>query len=242
VEILEGELLTPRASEAHATDIVVADPSSNGKGNHPESSRKSSLPSTPGGGDGGGSMVPYGHLPSQPESLTTQRRALMLLGKYPPELYQVGMTDEETQLQIQLSVPDPTHDELATRLQALDPSFTVMKTNDMLKELPSKPLLALYIKTKGFRIDELVQDLTAHFRLVRRTDEIAATLQCVIATDVDSGAMQSGSDQMRQEQESLLQVRICTCMLMGTIYNIKGDVGYFSFEPGNILGFVLYLL
>lgn len=210
MEILEGELLTPRASEAHATtDIVVANPDGKGGGNgshHPDSSKKSSPPSTSGGEGAEGTMVPYGHLPSQPESLTTQRRALMLLGKYPPELYQVGMTDEEKQLQMQLAVPDPTHDELATRLQALDPSFTVMKTHDMLRELPSKPLLALYVKTKGFRTDELVQDLTAHFRLVRRTDEIAATLQCVIATDVESGAMQSGSDEMRQEQESLLQV------------------------------------
>lgn len=192
---MEGELLTPRAADAHPTPaaLVVAEPGPNG---HKEA-----------GSRRGSSAAPLGPLPLQPPSLTTQRRALMLLGRHPPELYQVGLTAEETQLQMQLSLPDPPHTELAARLRTLDPSFTAVKTQDLLLELPSKPLLAKYVAAAAARgADGLVRDLQAHFRLVRRTDEIAATLQCVVRTDVEAGAMQAGSDGMRQQQDLLLQV------------------------------------
>jgi hypothetical protein len=207
VEILEGELLTPRAAEGHSSALVVAEGEAHGKrsGSRPGSATRTSS-----------ALTPFGDLPWQPEALTTQRRALMMLGRHPPELYQVGLTAEETQLRMRLSLPDPPHGELAARLQALDPSFTDMKTHDLLRELPSKPLLALYVKNKGARADDLVRDLMAHFRLVRRTDEIAATLKCVVATDVEAGAMQAGSDGMRQQQDSLLQVR--GFMLLSTNY------------------------
>ena len=148
---------------------------------------------------------PFAHLPDQPESLTTRRRAQMMMGRHPPELYHVGMTDEETELRMRLSLPDPPKDDLFARLQALDPSFTDMKTEDLLRELPSKPLLSLYVKSWA-KEDDFVRDLMAHFRLVRRTHEIAATLRCVVDTDVEAGAMQLGSDAIRQEQNLVLQV------------------------------------
>ena len=99
--------------------------------------------------------------------------------------YKVGMTDEETALRMQLSIPDPSTAELYTRLRGLSGTFTQMKTEDLLKELPSKPLLAQYV-WRFKHMDELVQDMTAHFRLVRGADELAIVLRQVwetLATD-----------------------------------------------------------
>ena len=207
VEILEGEILTPRGREA--TGGSGGEGGGEGGGAGGSRSSTALVPATPPGagssaGRGGSAAgAPYGHLPTSPTSLTTERRRLMMLGAHPPELYRVGMTDEERGLRMRLAIPDPAHGELADRLRALDGTFTEMKTEDLLRELPSKPLLATYV-ARWAHMDLLEADLKAHFRLVRNADGIARVLRQVMGTDLEAGLMTAAADHLRLEQDEVL--------------------------------------
>ena len=113
VELLDGEIITPRAaggggpSRPETTTGHTGEPLlalENGDAAGPEGvgggtgegggagegGEGGSRPTT--GGEGGGGKkgrkrpTPYGHLAVTPKSLTTERRALMLMGSHPPEL------------------------------------------------------------------------------------------------------------------------------------------------------------
>ena len=138
-------------------------------------------------------------------ALTTERRKHMLTGTYPPELYATGMTDEENALHMQLQIPNPSPQELYDRLRQLSPTFTQLKTEELLLELPSKPLLAQYVGTFA-RLADLEADLVEHFRLVRKSDQLAVVLRQVCGADLEVGLMRGTMEHMRVSQDAVVQV------------------------------------
>jgi hypothetical protein len=110
-----------------------------------------------------------------PDMLTTKRRKALLRGAAPGDLYLTGMTAEEELFRSRLQIPDPPAAELFERLRALSSTFTKLKTDDLLKELPTKALLASYV-AHFCHPSELERDLVAHFRIVRGAPEIALFL------------------------------------------------------------------
>ena len=73
----------------------------------------------------------------------------MLVGCFPPELFSdgAGESDKERSIRRQYASPCPSPEDFMRRLRSVNPVFSVLKTEEMLLELPSKQLLLGYIET-----------------------------------------------------------------------------------------------
>jgi hypothetical protein len=112
---LDGELITPRAAEEGA---VQEEESSHVEDPEADRLAKRAAEAV------ANKQKAAAHLLGDPSSLTTIRRKNMLLGNYPRDLYYTGMTEEEKRLRNDLSIPNPSHDELYKRLRGVDSTFT----------------------------------------------------------------------------------------------------------------------
>jgi len=140
-------------------------------------------------------------------SLSAVRRAAMLRGVFPPELYKIGETFDETILKFQLSAPDPTISSLVERIRSFDNVMTFLKTEDLLLELPSKRLLCKYVTSSFWKTDqELYQDFEKHFRIIRNSKTIVDTVRDVAASDLEFGVLSRTYLQMTAIPDYLLTI------------------------------------
>jgi hypothetical protein len=79
-----------------------------------------------------------------------------------------------------------------------------LKTEDFLRELPSKSLVALYVRNLA-RSGDLAHDLAAHFRIVRNSEQIADIMQQVCDTDLEAGILTKSALHMKESQDGVLK-------------------------------------
>jgi len=134
---------------------------------------------------------------AQAASLSAIRRAAMLRGLFPPDLYATGETMDETALRFELMDPDPPLDALLQRLRAFDAVMTLLKSEDILLELPSKRLICKFIYSNAWMDDEsLYKEFEKHFRLIRNSKQVVTTLRAVAESDLEHGIMANTYEDM----------------------------------------------
>jgi hypothetical protein len=132
-----------------------------------------------------------------------QRARAMIEGRYVHDPASKGETVNEVQLNWQLVHPEPLVEHARRRFRAIDTSFTDVKLSDLLLELPSKRLLMLYLR--NISVEDLEKELESHFGLCRRSDQIAAILKSMVATDLESGYHKQQIDSFKLTAESGLR-------------------------------------
>ena len=141
--------------------------------------------------------------------LTALRQAAMMVGMFPPELYNTGETPVELDLRDVYATPDPPLEKLMRRLRALDPAMTKLKTEELLLELPSKRLVLRYLDAfRGGEIEDwgpLEADLKEHFRFQRHAKEIGIFLRHIAESDLEAGVMAAEARLMSDAREPLLR-------------------------------------
>ena len=124
-------------------------------------------------------------------SLTAVRRAAMIRGVFPADLYKVGEMFQETLLRFEMGQPDPSLGALSERIKAIDDVMTTLKTDDMLLELPSKRLILRYVTSAFWKDDmQIFKDFKKHFSIVRNSDIVVKTLRNVAETDLELGVVE----------------------------------------------------
>jgi len=158
--------------------------------------------------EGGQKMVTSA---AQVASLSAIRRAAMLRGLFPPDLYKTGETSDETALRFELAAPDPPIFKLLQRLRAFDAVMTLLKAEDILLELPSKRLLLKYVYSSAWMDDEtLYKDFEKHFRLIRNSREVVNTLREVAESDLEHGILSKTYDGMCRIPDYMLNILVST--------------------------------
>jgi len=91
---------------------------------------------------------------------------------------------------MQMMSPDPPIFALLQRIRAFDAVMTLLKSEDLLVELPSKRLLCKYVFSKAWMDDEsLYKDFEKHFRLIRNSKQVVNTIRDVAESDLEFGVM-----------------------------------------------------
>ncbi|GMI35290.1 hypothetical protein TrCOL_g2906 [Triparma columacea] len=148
---------------------------------------------------------------TQVASLTAVRRAAMIRGVFPPDLYKIGEMFDETLLRFELGCPDPLPANLLERLRAFDKVMTLLKTEDLLLELPSKRLLLKYVVSPHWKDDmQIYKDFEKHFRVIRNSKQVVDTIRDVAKTDLEIGVVQNTYSQIVEIPDYLLQTLVAT--------------------------------
>ena len=135
-----------------------------------------------------------------------QRARDMIEGRYFYDSTAKGETVNESQLNWQLMNPEPLVEHAKRRFQAIDSSFTDLKVSELLLEVPSKRLLMLYLQSVS--VEELEDELSSHFGIIRRADKIAEILKGVLDTDLESGYHKKQIEQFKIVAESGLRLLV----------------------------------
>lgn len=100
-----------------------------------------------------------------------------------------GETLADFEFRLAMTTTDPTPEHWAVRLHTIDKSFTQLKVEDFLAELPTKRLLMKFLEV--LTLDHLIRELKNHFKLARRYDTIALALKSVSCTDKEFGLLRA---------------------------------------------------
>jgi len=143
---------------------------------------------------------------TQVASLTAIRRAAMIRGVFPPDLYKIGEMFDETLLRFELSNANPPLTNFLERLRAFDAVMTLLKSEDMLMELPAKRLVLKYVNSPHWKDDmQLYKDFEKHFRVIRNSKHVVDALRDVANTDLEIGVVQNTYSQIVEIPDYLLQ-------------------------------------
>lgn len=125
-----------------------------------------------------------GHCIEPGLSLVTRERVLQIGGDL-SVLYRVGLRLEEIDLLRQLRNPEPTDDELFSRVLGLSDTMTEIKSNEFLLEYPSKRLVIQYVLSFQ-NATLLAEHLCGHFGFLERDVwRIARGLYCLAKQDLE---------------------------------------------------------
>ena len=149
-------------------------------------------------------------------SLTVVRRAAMIRGVFPKELYEVGESFSETFLRFSLAHPNPSSDAVVDRLRAFDMVMTSLKAEDIMMELPSKRLLLKYVLSPHWKDDMMIfKDFDKHFRILRNSGEIVKTLRAVAESDLEVGVVAKTYDEITAIPDHLLKTLVTAKVQQG---------------------------
>ncbi|POM73657.1 Hypothetical protein PHPALM_9475, partial [Phytophthora palmivora] len=143
------------------------------------------------------------------EFRTKERKANMLHGRFPHELYLSGFTLDELSLQMTLAFPDPPLIKLQERLKLVCAGMTDFKMAEFLQELPSKRHICDYVTAfrhhdGSYDIEAMEADLYDHFRIIRGSTQLAAALVNIAESDLEFGLTQKLLSTIQLENEQVL--------------------------------------
>ncbi|OWZ21733.1 hypothetical protein PHMEG_0003680 [Phytophthora megakarya] len=140
---------------------------------------------------------------------TNERKANMLHGRFPPELYANGFTLDELSLQMTLAFPEPPLTQLRDRLKQVCDGMTEFKLVEFLQELPSKRHICDYVTAfrnhdGSYDMEAMETDLYDHFRIIRGSPQLAAALVNIAESDLEFGLTQKLLNTIQRESEHVL--------------------------------------
>ena len=151
-------------------------------------------------------------------SLTAIRRAAMIRGLFPADLYKVGQTFSETTLRFSLAAPNPPVPALCDRVRAFDEVMTYLKAEDLFQELPSKALLLKYVLSPFWKDDmQIYKDFDKHFRILRNSSSIVKTLRAVADTDLEFGVVAKSYEEFTVIPDFLLRTFVTKKIQLGLL-------------------------
>ncbi|CAM9112229.1 unnamed protein product, partial [Choristocarpus tenellus] len=143
-------------------------------------------------------------------NLADIRKRFMTIGLFPPELYYVGESFEESHHRLQMAQSDPPEEELKARIQSWDSIMTNLRTTELLKEFPCKRLLMKYVKGFVIRappsgnLQAMVVDLSTHFQIVRNGECISSILVNLLNSDTEFGLVMKSVQSLKIKHEVIL--------------------------------------
>lgn len=135
--------------------------------------------------------------------LRYKRKDALWKGARPEDLWLTGESFKETVLRFRMMMSEYSREDLYTRLRALDNCLTLMKTQELMLEVPSKRLLIMLVNNTPK--SELPRQLAEHFRIVRSSEVLAGVLRDVAASDLEFGLMRNATKEMYVKVHAILE-------------------------------------
>jgi hypothetical protein len=130
-----------------------------------------------------------------------QRRRLIVMAEFPPDVFDIGETERERNLRQTLANSAPSLVSFRTHLRNLNPDLTEKRINEITMELPSKRLFIQYVRR--FRdTGALAWHLNDHFGILKRqAAQIATSLFNMSKADYEYGWLQTKLKEIMDEHQ-----------------------------------------
>jgi hypothetical protein len=127
-------------------------------------------------------------------------------GFFEVDLSGKGETIVERELRLAMASPSPSLAQLGSRIRALDPAFSGLRTVELLSSVPSKQLLLQFIEVNSEK--EIEHQLSSYYSISKNAAVIARIFKKLVKSDMERGIYTNRLEDMKSRVDVAVRNQI----------------------------------